>query len=269
MLKMSLYLFSASFITLAIATILYVWYTAGKRADIGRYATTAAWIGAFFLGGSLLMRAIVSGRGPFSNMYEFSTAFAFGITVVGVIAEQRYRVKSASPVVLLIALGMLAYASTLPSTIEPLIPALQNNLLLTMHVTAAVIAYGIMSLSFGAAVLYLYQVRAEASWLPSAATLDDMAHRSVMAGFPAMALVLILGSLWANTAWGRYWGWDPKETASLVTVLIYGGYLHARAVRGWHGQRSAVLLLLGFAAVLFTYFGNLFFGGLHSYAGLG
>jgi ABC-type transport system involved in cytochrome c biogenesis permease subunit len=84
-----------------------------------------------------------------------------------------------------------------------------------------------------------------------------------------MALVIILGAVWADTAWGRYWGWDPKETASLITWLIYGGYLHARAVHGWHGGRSAVLLVAGFAAVLFTYFGNLFFGGLHSYSGLG
>jgi cytochrome c-type biogenesis protein CcsB len=268
-LKMSLYLFSASFVALALATALYVWYAAVRRADIGRYATAAAWIGATFLGSSLLMRSIASGRGPFSNMYEFSTAFAFGITVVGVSGERRFKVKTTSPLVLLVALGLLAYASTLSSTIEPLVPALQNNLLLTLHVTMAVIAYGILALAFGAAALYLVQARRQSSALPTAAILDDMAYRSVMAGFPAMALVIILGALWANTAWGRYWGWDPKETASLVTLLIYGGYLHARAVRGWQGTRSAVLLLIGFAAVLFTYFGNLFFGGLHSYGGLG
>jgi cytochrome c-type biogenesis protein CcsB len=268
MLKMSLYLFSASFVALALATALYVWYAAARRANLGRYATAAAWIGATFLGSSLLMRSIASGRGPFSNMYEFSTAFAFGITVVGVSGERRFNVKSTSPLVLLVALGLLAYASTLPSTVEPLVPALQNNLLLTMHVTMAVIAYGILALAFGAAALYLVQLRAQSSLLPTPAILDDMAYRSVMAGFPAMALVIILGALWANTAWGRYWGWDPKETASLVTLLIYGAYLHARAVRGWRGKPSAILLLLGFVAVLFTYFGNLFFGGLHSYAGL-
>jgi cytochrome c-type biogenesis protein CcsB len=96
--------------------------------------------------------------------------------------------------------------------------------------------------------------------------LDEIAYRAVMVGFPMMALVLILGALWAQIAWGSYWSWDPKETASLVTWLIYGGYLHARVVRGWRGQRSALLLILGFGATLFTYFGNYFFGGLHSYA---
>ena len=86
-----------------------------------------------------------------------------------------------------------------------------------------------------------------------------------MVGFPMMALVIILGALWADIAWGTYWSWDPKETASLVTWLIYGGYLHARVMRGWRGERSAALLILGFGATLFTYYGNLFFGGLHSY----
>ena len=93
-----------------------------------------------------------------------------------------------------------------------------------------------------------------------------MAYRSVVAGFPMMALVIILGAVWADIAWGRYWGWDPKETASLVTWLLYGGYLHARVLRGWRGRRSAILLVIGFAGVMFTYFGNYFLGGLHSYA---
>jgi ABC-type transport system involved in cytochrome c biogenesis permease subunit len=86
-----------------------------------------------------------------------------------------------------------------------------------------------------------------------------------MIGFPLMALTIILGAVWAEIAWGRYWSWDPKETAALVTLLVYGGYLHARVIRGWRGERSAYLLLLGFAATAFTYYGNYFLGGLHSY----
>ena len=99
--------------------------------------------------------------------------------------------------------------------------------------------------------------------------MDEMGYRSVLVGFPAMALVILLGSIWAETAWGRWWGWDPKETASLVTFLLYAAYLHARTFRDWAGSKSASLLVFGFAAVLLTYFGNLFFGGLHSYAGVG
>ncbi|MFN8526063.1 MAG: c-type cytochrome biogenesis protein CcsB [Chloroflexota bacterium] len=268
MAKMSIYLFSSALLTLLCATALYAWHVATRRADVGRYATVTAWGGIVFLGASLALRSIVAGRGPFSNMYEFSTAFALGISVAYVTVERHYQTRTIGPVVLPIALGLLAYASTLPSTIEPLVPALQNNLLLTVHVIVAIVAYGILSVGFGAAVLYLVQHRAHLAWLPAANVLDDVGYRSVTVGFPAMALVLILGAVWANVAWGRYWGWDPKETASLITWLIYGGYLHARAVRGWRGERSALLLLVGFAAVLFTYFGNLYFGGLHSYAGL-
>ena len=269
MLKMSLYLFSASFVTLLGAVVLYLWHVTSRREDVGRYATVATWGGSFLLGSSLLLRTLAAGRGPFSNMYEFSSAFAFGVVAAYVVTEKTYHTRGLGTLVLPIALALLAYASTLPATIEPLVPALQNNLLLTVHVTVAIIAYGIMSVALGAAVLYLYQRRAHAGWLPSADVLDDMGYRAVMAGFPALALVIILGAAWANIAWGRYWGWDPKETASLITWLIYGGYLHARVVRGWRGDRSALLLILGFAAVLFTYFGNLVFGGLHSYAGLG
>lgn len=268
MLKMSAYLFSAGFLTLLGATALYLWHVASRRADVGRYATVTAWGGAVFLGTSLVTRMLVSGHGPFSNMYEFSTAFAFGVVVSHGVAEYRYRIRSLGALVLPVALGLLAYASTLPSTIEPLVPALQNNLLLSLHVTAAIIAYGTLAVSFGSALLYLYQRRAGATWLPSADILDDLGYRAVMVGFPAMALVIIIGALWADIAWGRYWGWDPKETASLITWLLYGGYLHARAVRGWRGDRGAVLLIVGFGAVLFTYFGNLLFGGLHSYSGL-
>jgi len=115
----------------------------------------------------------------------------------------------------------------------------------------------------------LYLLRRWMGATPSSLeALDQIGYRAVLVGFPAMALVIILGSIWAETAWGRWWGWDPKETASLVTFLLYAGYLHARIFRGWQGSRSAALLVLGFVAVCFTFFGNLFFGGLHSYSGM-
>jgi cytochrome c-type biogenesis protein CcsB len=105
--------------------------------------------------------------------------------------------------------------------------------------------------------------------LPSADTLDDIAYRSVMLGFPVLAIGIALGAYWANSAWGRYWGWDPKETSALVTWLIYGIYLHMRGLRNWSGTRSAMVLIVGFAAVMFTYFAvNLWVSGLHSYAGV-
>jgi cytochrome c-type biogenesis protein CcsB len=160
---------------------------------------------------------------------------------------------------------MLLYATTVPDDINPLVPALQHSTLLTIHVATAVIAYGAFAVGCGAAVLFLIQRRKSMNWLPDRNTLDEVGYRSVMIGFPMLAATIILGAVWADIAWGRYWSWDPKETAALVTWLVYGAYLHARVIRGWRGERSAYLLLLGFAATGFTYYGNYFFGGLHSY----
>ncbi|MCH7580844.1 MAG: cytochrome c biogenesis protein CcsA, partial [Chloroflexi bacterium] len=105
--------------------------------------------------------------------------------------------------------------------------------------------------------------------LPSGERLEEIANRSVLIGFPLLTLGVILGAYWAHSAWSRYWGWDPKETSALVTWLIYAGYLHARNLRGWKGKGSAWLLVIGFGAVLFSYFAvNLWVSGLHSYAGV-
>ncbi len=290
--KMSLYMFTAGFLTVLMSAVLYLAYSvmaisgrtrlaaAGVRGEtvtanlspralgaVGRVATIFAWNGVVFLFFSLLFRSIVSGIGPFSNMYQFSLAFALGVSFAYLIAEARSGLRVLGSLVMPVALGMLWYASTVPNDIGPLVPALQNNLLLTVHVSVAIVAYGFFAVSFGAAVLYLIR---QATGASEAAldSLDETAYKAVIVGFPAMALVILLGSIWAETAWGRWWGWDPKETASLFTFLLYAGYMHARIFRGWKGRRSAVLLVLGFIAVLFTYFGNLFFAGLHSYSGL-
>ena len=133
----------------------------------------------------------------------------------------------------------------------------------------AMISYVILATSFAAAVGYLLQgPRDRYPWLPSHRLLDEVAYRAVIIGFPVFATMIILGSWWASIAWGRYWGWDPKETSALVTWLIYAVYLHARNQRGWAGRPSALILIVGFGAVLFTFFGNLYFSGLHSYSGL-
>lgn len=268
MAKMSLYFFSAAFISLGASTLLYLWYVLRKQERVGRYATLLNVLGAVFLTMSLLFRSIAAGRGPFSNQYEFALAFAWGIVIVYLYLERSFRSRSLGIFVLPVALGLMAYASTVPSTIEPLVPALQNNLLLTAHVAVAILAYGTFAAAFGAAIMYLFQRKGSVRWMPARDTLEEVSYRAVVIGFPMMVLVLVLGAVWANTAWGRYWGWDPKETATLITALIYAGYLHAYNLRGWRGTRSAMLLVLGFVATLFTFFGNLFLGGLHSYSGI-
>ena len=236
-------------------------------STFGTYGTLVAWLSFIFLLASMTFRAIYTGHGPFANMYEFSIAFATGVIGVYLFFERRYHQRILGLIALPIALAMLLYAVTIPSTADPLVPALQNNLLLTVHVAVAIVAYGTFSVSFAAAVLYLLQSHGVPR-LPKAELLDEIGYRGVVIGFPFMTLVVVLGAVWADVAWGSYWSWDPKETASLVTWLIYGAYLHARVVRGWRGNRAAWLLVLGFGATLFTYFGNLFFTGLHSYAGV-
>ena len=148
---------------------------------------------------------------------------------------------------------------------RPLIPAFQHEWMLTLLGVAAVLGYGAAAVCCGGAVLFLLHQRRGAD--PArAARLDEIAYRAVVVAYPLLTVMLVLGAVWADIAWGTYWSWDPKETSALMTWLIYGGYLHARVVKGWRGSRSAWLLIVGFAAVLFTYYGNLFFGGLHGYA---
>jgi cytochrome c-type biogenesis protein CcsB len=232
----------------------------------------AVWLtvaAAIALGASVGLRGIVVGRGPWGNLYEFSVAFAFSMTCGYLVLSRRYPIRSIGFIPLGVALALLLYASSLPSEIEPLVPALQNAPLLTIHVGMAVLSYGIFATSFAAGVGYLIQGQDDRfAWLPSHKVLDEVAYRAVIIGFPIFATMIILGSWWASIAWSRYWGWDPKETAALVTWLTYAVYLHARNQRSWAGRPAALLLVVGFGMVLVTYSGSLWFSGLHAYSGL-
>lgn len=214
---------------------------------------------------SIISRVIVTGHGPFSNMYEFSVAFSWGIVVMSLFFLWRYRIIAPGAIGVVLALGLLLFANTLPSKAVPLVPALQQSVLLSVHVASAVIAYGALAVGFSSAIICLITQRRHISWMPQPGILDRISYHTVIVGFPFLTLTIILGAIWANIAWGRPWGWDPKETASLVTWLIFAAYLHARILRGWTGTKSALLLVIGFLAILFTFFGNYIFSGLHSY----
>jgi len=253
--------------------------SSGFAGSVGNYARLATWAALASLAVSLLARWQAVDHAPWSNMYEFTIAFAAAITAFYAVFERFYededRARTArvlGALTLPVVFAMLTVtAAFFPSDVRPLVPALQNTDLLAIHVAAMILAYGALSVSFGAAALYLVQggKRNRFVRLPKAETLDDIAYRSVIVGFPLLAIGIALGAYWANSAWGRYWGWDPKETSALVTWLIYGVYLHMRGLRNWSGTRSAVVLVTGFAAVLFTYFVvNLWVSGLHSYAGV-
>jgi cytochrome c-type biogenesis protein CcsB len=221
------------------------------------------------LGVALIARAIVVGRGPWGNLYEFTISFAFGICAAAIIFDRKRHLVALSTIAYGVALALLAYATTLPNAVVDLVPALQHPFLLTIHVGMAMLSYGIFAFAFAAGVAYLLQGDTDRfSWLPPAKRLDVVAFRAVTVAFPLFAGMLILGSIWASIAWSRFWGWDPKETSALATWLIYAVYLHARSQRGWQGRPAALLLVIGFLAVLLTYSGNLWMTGLHTYSGL-
>jgi cytochrome c-type biogenesis protein CcsB len=231
-----------------------------------RWLTIAAFA---LLAGSMLIRGLIVGRGPWGNLYEFSVAFATSILFGYLVLSRRYSIGSIAFIPVGVSLALVLYAASLPSEIKPLVPALQNAPLLTIHVGLAMLSYGIFATSFAAGIGYLVQGKADRfAWLPSHRVLDQVAYRAVIIGFPIFATMIILGSWWASIAWSRYWGWDPKETAALVTWLVYAIYLHARNQRSWAGRPAALLLVVGFAMVLVTYSGSLWFNGLHSYSGL-
>jgi cytochrome c-type biogenesis protein CcsB len=242
---------------------------AGAGSPLSPAAVGITVLGWAALAAALAIRAILVGRGPWGNLYEFSVAFGFSILTGYLLLGRRYPIGAIGFLPVGVALALLLYAASLPATIEPLVPALQNAPLLTIHVGLAVISYGIFATSFAAGIGYLVQGREDRFWwLPSHTTLDAVAYRAVVIGFPIFATMIILGSWWASIAWSRYWGWDPKETSALVTWLTYAVYLHARNQRGWAGRPAALLLVVGFGMVLITYSGSLWFSGLHAYSGL-
>jgi cytochrome c-type biogenesis protein CcsB len=242
---------------------------AASPSPLSRAALGTTVVAFGLLAASMLLRAIVVGRGPYGNLYEFSVAFSTSILGGYLLLQRRYPIRQIGFIPTGVALALLLYAASLPSDIEPLVPALQNAPLLTIHVGMAVLSYGIFATAFAAGIGYLAQgTQDRFAWLPSHKTLDEVAYRAVIIGFPIFATMIVLGSWWASIAWSRYWGWDPKETAALVTWLTYAVYLHARNQRRWAGRPAALLLVVGFGMVLVTYSGSLWFSGLHAYSGL-
>jgi cytochrome c-type biogenesis protein CcsB len=206
-------------------------------------------------------------------MYESMLLFAACSAGVSLLLEWRHRMPAVGALCAPVAAIVLAYtslSSSMSNDIEPLFPALKSNWL-TAHVLVCFIAYAAFAASAVLSAAYLWKLRTGdrgfARVLPPATVLDEVAYQAVGLGFPMLTMGIFFGAVWANVAWGTYWSWDPKETWSLVTWLVYATYLHARLVRGWRGPKAALLSILGFAAVLFTYFGvNYLLSGLHSYA---
>ena len=215
----------------------------------------------------ILWRWREAGRAPFSNMFESLVLFAWAIAAVYLVIQRRTKVAPLGAATALIAVATLAYASTFESDIKPLMPALQSNWL-SFHVFTCFLGYGGFAISFLAALGYLFSSRAASRTSPETlGAMETVELKTISFGFLFLTVGIITGAVWANSAWGTYWSWDPKETWSLITWFIYAIYLHCRYMRGWQGRRSAWVAVIGFASVIFTYVGvNFLLSGLHSYA---
>ncbi len=274
----SSYILSIVTFVYAVSACLYIAAWIFKKNLPGKLAVSCLIIAAAGNAAGILLRWKESydlgmGHAPFSNLYESLVFYSLVIAIISLVMEFRLgsRVIGAftTPLIFL----AIAYASLSPNMsdhIQPLIPALKSNWLIA-HVMTCFLGYAGFAVAFVASLMYLIKTRStedrdqQPIHLPSSTVLDDITHQLVMFGFFFLTIGIITGAVWANSAWGRYWGWDPKETWSLITWIIYAGLLHARLMRGWQGKRIALLSIIGFSAVIFTYFGVNYLPGLHSY----
>lgn len=253
-----------------ITTIFYFIFLAAGKESFSKYGYRAALTGFAVHTLCLLSRAINAGRLPFANQYEFAAAFAWGIVLCLLIFVKKYSFNALGTFVAPVAFLVMGYAAMQSREIHALMPALQSAWL-GFHVFTAIISYGSFGVAFGVAMVFLFQNVFQRSdfakrHLPDEDTLDLITYRAVSLGFLFLTLCIITGSIWAKRAWGTYWNWDPKETWSLITWIIYAIYLHLRLNKGWKGKKAAIFAAIGFICVIFTYVGvNMLLVGLHSY----
>jgi cytochrome c-type biogenesis protein CcsB len=287
------------------AAVAYFHYLAFRRRRVLTTARILTLAGVAVHLSSVVARGLAAGRVPWGNMYEYVTVV--GLLVVGgyLVIERRWRTEAGGGFVLGVTVAAMGAVTLVYVPPGPLVPAL-NSYWLRIHVVMAMLGSALFTLGVVFTGLYLWQDRRERrevrapvprpalvgagaggqaedyvpaeepdpdgsparrSRLPTAAVLDRIAYRTIVFGFPIWTLAVIFGAIWAEQAWGRYWGWDPKEVWSFVTWVVFAGYLHARATVGWRGRRAAVLALVGFAALVFNLIVvNTVIAGLHSYA---
>jgi cytochrome c-type biogenesis protein CcsB len=264
-------LFYMAVIIYAVSMVLYIIFFIGQKERFGKISTYILYGGFAAHTAALVLRGIASERVPLTNQYEFATSFAWGIVLLFIIFEKRYSFKAMGTFVMPLILLVIGYAAMQNKDIRPLMPALQSNWLV-FHVATAVISYGAFGVACGVSLMYLIRDRMGndgfiTRHVPELPQLDFISYRAVAAGYFFLTLVMITGAIWAEQAWSRYWAWDPKETWSFITWIIYSVYLHLRITRGWRGKKAALFAVIGFICVLFTYIGvNTLLPSVHSYA---
>ncbi len=249
-----------------------------KRTEkVARIATAMMILGFILLVAGVIARGVSAGRVPWGNMYEFSITGAMAFSGAYLVALRKYDLRWLGLLVsiaVLLTLGTAVAVLYRPSA--PLVPALKSTWLI-IHVSAAIISGGVFLLANTIAAAYLYLDAMEAkgertAWakrLPSLEVLDQLSYRLVAFVFPLWTFAVIAGAIWAESAWGRYWGWDPKETWAFITWVAYAAYLHARVTVGWRGRKAAWLCLFAGSTFLFNYvYVNIWGTGKHTYSGL-
>ncbi len=256
--------FTIAYFCLLTAGVAYIAHLLWKRRITGYGGTVAGALGLATLSAGLISRGLRSGHWPLTSTYEFSLAFVWSIVLVYLLLERVMGVREGGAFALPIAFLLHTYArfaiSDSAQAPQPLLPALRSSWL-QLHAGTAAIAYGAFAVACGGGLMYLAREfinrrgGSEGIGPPSLQISDRFTYWAVAFGYPFMSLAIITGAIWAQVAWGRYWGWDIKETWALITWLIYTLFLHLRAVKGWRGRPVAVLVIVGFAAVLFTFLG--------------
>ena len=270
---MNILLFKFGSIFYFLGTITYLSYILALKEALSKIAAKVILVGFALHTLAFIARYAEAGHMPVTNLYESLSFFAWAIIGVFLVINQKYKVKVLGAFLVPLALIFMISGLSLPQEIVPVAPAL-ITFWHPFHVFFAFLGDAIFALAFCCGVMYLIQDRLLKSQsvgaitrrLPSLKVLDDLNYQSLIFGFPLLTLGIITGAIWAEYAWGRYWGWDPKETWSLITWFLYAALLHQRLAIGWRGRRAAIMAIVGFSAILFTFLGVTYLlPGLHAY----
>ncbi len=263
-------LFTAAMIVYFAAMILYFVFISAKRDKLAKAAFAVQAAGFILHTAALVCRGIGAGRLPLTNQYEFATSFAWGLCLVSLIFVWKYKFQVLGAFSVPVVFLIIGYAAMQSKEVKELMPALRSGWL-GFHVSTAIIAYGAFGVSFVLSIIFLMRDKMKdqsfmGRHVPDKEKLDMISYRSVALGLLFLTFTILTGAIWAERAWGSYWSWDPKETWSLVTWIIYAVYLHLRLRKGWKGRSAAIFAVIGFICVMFTYVGvNTLLPGMHSY----
>ena len=259
-------IFTASIIVYALALFLTFVGMATKNNGMQRASWVIYLLAAALHMGYFISRAMLSGRLPLSNQFEFAMSFSLGISLLYIVMILKFKAKWITPYATTAAFLMLCYAAALPREIRDLMPALRSQWF-ALHISAAVVSYSSFVLAGCAGVKYLMDLKkGDTEDSIHLRQIDFFSYRLVALGILMLTVVILSGAVWAEEAWSSFWSWDPKELWSLITWIVYAIYLHQRLRLNWQGKRMAVFAIIAVGIVLFTFVGvNVLLPGLHSY----